>query len=76
MRATYDPETDILYLRLSENPIEDSESIEPNRVVDRDIQGRIVAIEVLWASTLDGANPHAMAFEVLREAASEPEAAE
>lgn len=76
MRATYDSETDIFYLRLTENPIEDSESIEPNLVVDRDVQGRIVAIEVLWASTLEGANPHAMTFEVLREAVSEPEAAE
>ena len=76
MRATYDPETDILYLRLAENPIEDSESIEPNLIVDRDAQGRIVAIEVLWASTMEGANPHAMAFEVLRDSVSAPEAAE
>jgi uncharacterized protein YuzE len=76
LRAIYDPETDILYLRLSEAPIEESESIEPNLLVDRDAQGRVVAIEVLWASTLEGANPHAMTFEVRREAVPEPEAAE
>ena len=76
MRARYDPQTDILYLRLSEAPIEESESIEPNLLGDRDAQGRIVGIEVLWASTLDGANPHAMAFEVMREAVAEPEAVE
>jgi uncharacterized protein YuzE len=76
MRMIYDPDTDILYVRLSDDPIEDSESIEPNLVVDRDVEGRIVAIEVLWASTPRGTSPHAMAFEVLREGVSAPKGAE
>jgi uncharacterized protein YuzE len=75
MRATYDPDTDILYLRLAETKIEESESIEPNLIVDRDAAGQIVGIEVLWASQTEGANPLAMAFEVLRQQAPEPAAA-
>jgi uncharacterized protein YuzE len=66
MRAKYDPEVDILYLRLSEAPVTESESVEPNLVVDRDAEGRVVGIEVLWVSSLPDANPMAITFEIAR----------
>lgn len=76
MRVTYDPEADILYLRLSEAEIVDSESIEPNLVVDRDADDRIVGVEILWPSRTPGTNPLAMAFEVLQRLEDTPAAAE
>jgi uncharacterized protein YuzE len=75
MRARYDPEVDILYIRLSDAAVVDSESVEPNLVVDRDAANNVVGIEVLWASTLSGANPLAMAFEVAAPSRPEPAAA-
>ena len=55
MRARYDPEIDILYIRLSDAPIADSESVEPNLVLDCDTANNVVGIEVLWASRLSDA---------------------
>ena len=72
MRVRYDPEVDILYIRLSDAPITDSESVEPNLVLDRDAEDNVVGIEVLWASRLSGAAPMAMAFEVVSTAARHP----
>jgi uncharacterized protein YuzE len=65
MKARYDPDVDILYIRLSDAPIVDSESVEPNLVLDRDAQDNVVGIEVLWASRLAGALPMAITFEVV-----------
>lgn len=76
MRVTYDPEADILHLRLSEAEMVDSESIEPNLVVDRDADDRIVGVEILWPLRIPGANPMAMAFEVLQHLEETPVAAE
>ncbi len=72
MRVRYDPEVDILYIRLSDAPIADSESVEPNLVLDRDAEDNVVGIEVLWASRLRGAAPMAMAFEVVNAAVEQP----
>ena len=75
MRVRYDPDVDILYIRLSDAAIADSESVEPNLVLDRDAEDNVVGIEVLWASSLSGAAPMAMAFEVVN-AVAVPKAAE
>ena len=72
MRVRYDPEVDILYIRLSDAPIADSESVEPNLVLDRDAEDNVVGIEVLWASRLSGAAPMAMAFDVVNTAVGLP----
>lgn len=53
-------------MRLTEAPVAESESVEPNLVIDRDAEGRIFGIEVLWLSSMEGANPMAMAFEIAR----------
>ncbi len=55
MRMTYDPEADILYLRLREAQVDESDEVAPNVIVDFDKAGRAVAIEIGAASRqLDG----------------------
>ena len=72
MRVRYDPEVDILTIRLSDAPIADSESVEPNLVLDRDAEDNVVGIEVVSVSRLPGAAPVAMAFEVVNAVAARP----
>ena len=50
MRTRYDPEADALYMRLAEAPIVDSEEVRPGIVLDFDVDGRVVAIEILDVS--------------------------
>lgn len=64
MRVTYDPEVDILYLRLNETPIADSESVEPNLVIDRDANDRIVGVEIMGLSQIAGVRPRTLTFDV------------
>lgn len=47
MKATYDPDSDALYVRLADASIESSEEVRPGIVLDFDASGRLVAIEVL-----------------------------
>jgi uncharacterized protein YuzE len=76
MRVRYDPEVDILYVRLNEAAIVDSESVWPNLVLDRDAEQRVVGIEIMGVSQLAGAQPHKLTFEVRGRGATETEAAE
>lgn len=50
MKIKYNKELDILYIRLSEEKIVDSDTEKPGVVLDFDAQGRLVAIEILNAS--------------------------
>lgn len=50
MKASYDSEVDALSIRWSEEPVEESDQIEPGVIVDYDVDGHIVAIEVLNAT--------------------------
>ena|GEM_PF-555495 len=48
MRIKIDLESDTLYFRISEDPIEESEEINKGRlIVDYDADGRVVGIEIL-----------------------------
>lgn len=49
MRQHYDPATDALYLRLAEGRIAEREEVRENVVFDFDVEGCILAIEVLDA---------------------------
>jgi uncharacterized protein YuzE len=69
MRMTCDPDADALMLRLSEAPVEESEEVAPNVVLDFDADGRIVGIEVLFVSDLPDANPMELAYRILKEGA-------
>jgi uncharacterized protein YuzE len=66
MRVTYDPEADVLYLALREVPVDESEEVAPNVVVDLDADGRAVGIEIGAASKQVDGNPRALSLELLR----------
>ncbi len=47
MRIKIDLESDALYFRISEEPIEESEEVNSGLIVDYDASGRVVGIEIL-----------------------------
>ena len=47
MRIKIDLESDALYFRISEDPIEESEEISKGLIVDYDAKGRVAGIEIL-----------------------------
>ncbi|MFZ3058352.1 MAG: DUF2283 domain-containing protein [Candidatus Methanoperedens sp.] len=47
MRIKIDLESDALYFRISEDPIEESEEIKKGLIVDYDASGKVVGIEIL-----------------------------
>ncbi len=50
MKFHYYPETDTLYIELSENPSADSQEVAPNVVLDFDTEGHLVGIDLDHAS--------------------------
>jgi len=50
MRVRYDREVDILYIRLTETKIEESDEERQGTIIDYDADGMIVGIEILNAS--------------------------
>lgn len=50
MKVKYDKENDVLYIRLNNNAIIESDSEKPGIVLDYDSEQNIVGIEVLNAS--------------------------
>jgi uncharacterized protein YuzE len=50
MKFNYYPETDSLYISLSDNSSVDSQEIIPNIVLDFDIEGKLVGIDIDQAS--------------------------
>ncbi len=50
MKVKYDKEMDVLYIRLSDSPIKESDEAKPGIILDYDAEGSIVAIEILDAS--------------------------
>ncbi|MBK7873945.1 MAG: DUF2283 domain-containing protein [Saprospiraceae bacterium] len=51
MKIKYDQSLDVLYIRLSDAPIKESDSEKPGIIIDYDENGAIVAIEILNASS-------------------------
>jgi uncharacterized protein YuzE len=47
MRIKVDLESDTLYFRISEDAIEQSEEINKGLIVDYDVNGKVVGIEIL-----------------------------
>jgi uncharacterized protein YuzE len=64
MRATYDPEVDVLSIVLTSAPIEESNEEKPGVILDYDKNGNIVGIEILDASPRVE-NPRSMEYAVL-----------
>lgn len=50
MKLKYDREVDILYIRLNDSPIEESDEEHPGFILDYDADGQIVGIEIMNAS--------------------------
>jgi uncharacterized protein YuzE len=48
MKITYDKEADALYIQLTDQPIAESEEVEPHVVVDYDTNDQVVGIEMLY----------------------------
>ena len=55
MKVTYDAETDVLTIELRGGPVSESDEERSGVILDYDAEGRLVAIEVMEASTrVDG----------------------
>ncbi len=50
MKLKYDREVDILYIKLNDAPIQESDEDHPGVVLDYDAEGQIVGIEIMNAS--------------------------
>ncbi len=50
MKLTYDPQADALYLRITDAEIDDTIEEEDGTIIDYDLSGKIVGIEILSAS--------------------------
>lgn len=56
MRMRVDKEADALYLDLTQGRIESSEEVSPGVILDYDIHGNLVGIEILDASKKAGSS--------------------
>jgi uncharacterized protein YuzE len=50
MKIHYDPEADVLCLRLSDAPIDEGDEVKPGVIVSYDAGGNVVSVEILGAS--------------------------
>ena len=50
MKVSYDIETDVLRIQLSQSLVEESDEEKPGIILDYDANGNIVGIEILDAS--------------------------
>ena len=65
MKVKYDPEVDVLSIRLSEVPVEESDEDKPGVILDYDKNGNVVGIEILDASKRMG-DPMSVEYAVSR----------
>ena len=63
MKVTYDPEVDILRIIFSNADIEESDEDKPGVIIDYDIDGNVVGLEILDASKRI-TNPRTMEYVV------------
>ena len=63
MKVKYDQEVDVLTIRLSKAPVEESDQDKPGVILDYDKDGNIVGLEILNASK-QIENPRALEYAV------------
>lgn len=47
MRLHYDEQTDALYLRLDDSPVEESDEVQAGVILDFNAAGQVVGVEIL-----------------------------
>lgn len=52
MKISYDPAVDALYISLRDGPVDNSDEVHENINFDFDAGGRVVGIEILFASQI------------------------
>ena len=50
MKFTYNKEVDIVYIKLTDQPISESDEDKPGMIIDYDRDGNVVGMEILNAS--------------------------
>ena len=65
MKVTYDPEVDVLRIVFRNAPIEESDEDKPGVILDYDIHGNVVGLEILDASKRMG-NPMSVEYAITR----------
>ena len=64
MKIEYDPKADAMYIRLLAGEVTESEEVRPGVVLDFDVNGRVLGIEMLDVS-LRTDNPRELAMELI-----------
>ncbi|MCL0040006.1 DUF2283 domain-containing protein [Thermodesulfovibrionales bacterium] len=68
MKVRYDEEADTLYIRLRKGEYYESDEIQEGFILDYDIDGNVIGIEILEASIhLDPADLSTVNFEISRQ---------
>ena len=65
MKVRYDPEMDVPSIALSDAPVEESDEEKPGVILDYDIRGNVVGLEILDASKRMG-NPLSVEYAITR----------
>lgn len=64
MKLRIDRAKDVVYLYIDESRIVESDEVQPGVILDYDVAGRVVGVEVLGAASLaSGANLSTLVFE-------------
>ena len=63
MKIKYDKETDILYIKLSSLPVDESDMEKEGVILDYSVDGQLVGIEVLDASK-SSSKPNIVEYEL------------
>jgi uncharacterized protein YuzE len=65
MKVQYDPKVDVLSIVLSDAPVDESDEDKPGAILDYDIRGNVVGLEILDASKRMG-NPMSVEYAITR----------
>ena len=65
MKLVYDRDVDILTVILNEMPVEESDEVKEGIILDCDVHGNLVAMEILDASRLIG-QPAGVEFQLAK----------
>ncbi len=64
MKIEYDPKADAMYIRFIAGTVVESDEVRPGVVLDFDVQGRVLGIEMLDVSKRTD-NPRELAMELI-----------